>query len=160
MCRCRQTCSRFFCAVSCSVFGSLDLDPLDAFKEPRLQLGILPRSGPIAVHVEYDIDDEHLSEFLTAMVERRRIRIRDGAQAWALMRDLERPQIWIETYHTPTWADYVRHNRRRTRVDAENFAFLRRLHRGEGPPRVQRMIERQVIPPRDDVFYSAQIEPH
>lgn len=36
------------------------------------------------------------------MGERRRIRIRDGARNWALMRDLENPSLWTETYHTPT----------------------------------------------------------
>jgi MFS family permease len=142
------------------VFRSLDLDPLNVFQEPRLQLGILPRSGPIAIQVEYEILDEDVPDFLSVMVERRRIRIRDGARAWALMRDLEKPRIWIETYHTPTWTDYVRHNRRRTKADAEISARLLALHRGEKPPAVHRMIERQVITPRDDIFRGAQIEPH
>jgi MFS family permease len=142
------------------VFASLDLDPLDTFREPELQLEIVPRSGPIAIHVTYEIRDEDLPDFLTLMVERRRIRIRDGAQAWALMRDLQNPQRWTETYHTPTWVDYVRHNTRRTKADAENFDRLRALHRGEAPPQVHRMIERQVIPPAGDVFHQTQIEPH
>ena len=142
------------------VFEELDLDPLDRFREPPLHLEILPRSGPIAIHIDYDIRDEDLKEFLALMVERRRIRIRDGAQAWALMRDLENPHIWTETYHTPTWVDYVRHNQRRTKADAENLDRLWALHQGEGPPRVHRMIERQVIPPVDDVFHKPHIEPH
>jgi MFS family permease len=142
------------------VFASLNLDPLDLFREPELQLDIVPRSGPIAIHVNYEIRDEDLPDFLALMAERRRIRIRDGAQAWALMRDLQNPRKWTETYHTPTWVDYVRHNTRRTKADADNFERLRALHRGEGLPKVQRMIERQVIPPAGDVFHQVQIEPH
>lgn len=142
------------------VFEELDLDPLDRFREPDLNLEILPRSGPIAIHIDYEIADQDVSEFLTLMVERRRIRIRDGAKAWALMRDLENPHIWTETYHTPTWVDYVRHNHRRTKADALNFDRIRALHRGEGPPKVHRMIERQVIPPSDDVFHKSHIVPH
>ncbi len=142
------------------VFEELDLDPLDRFREPDLSLEILPRSGPIAINIDYEIADTDVSEFLKLMVERRRIRIRDGAQAWALMRDLENPHIWTETYHTPTWVDYVRHNHRRTKADAMNFDQIRALHRGEGPPKVHRMIERQVIPPSDDVFHKSHIVPH
>jgi len=142
------------------LFASLDLDPLNTFREPELQLEIVPRSGPIAIHIVYDIRDEDLPEFLDLMAERRRIRIRDGAQAWALMRDLENPGKWTETYHTPTWVDYVRHNIRRTKADAENYERLRGLHQGAAPPKVHRMIERQVIPAAGDVFHQAQIEPH
>ena len=146
--------------LSMPILASLDLDPLNFFQEPELHLDILPRSGPIAIHVEYEIRDDDLPEFLDLMVERRRIRIRDGAQAWALMRDLQNPHRWTETYHTPTWVDYVRHNTRRTKADAENLQRLRALHQGGDLPEVHRMIERQVIPPAGDVFYQTQIEPH
>ena len=83
---------------------------------------------------------------------RRRVRIRDGAQQWALLRDLHRPEHWSESYHVPTWAEYVRHNERRTNADAELSDQLRRLHRGETPPEVHRMIERQTVPLRDDML--------
>lgn len=141
-------------------FATLDLDPLNRFNEPALHLDIKARSGPIVIQIDYEIDDSDLEEFLAVMVERRRIRIRDGARNWALMRDLENPDIWTETYHTPTWMDYVRHNHRRTKADAENFDRLGTLHRGANRPRVHRMIERQTIPPDGDVFHQAHIEPH
>lgn len=141
-------------------FESLDLDPLNRFSEPPLQLDIRPRSGPIVIQIDYEIADADLGEFLSVMVERRRIRLRDGAQNWALMRDLERPEIWTETYHTPTWVDYVRHNQRRTKADAESADRLLALHRGAEKPRVHRMIERLAIPPAGDVFHQNHIEPH
>lgn len=139
-------------------FASLNLDPLDVFREPELHLDILPRSGPIAIHVAYEVRDEDLPEFLSLMADRRRIRIRDGAQAWVLMRDLQEPHKWIETYHTPTWVDYVRHNIRRTKADAENLERLWNLHQGEGKPQIRRMIERQVIPPAGDIFHQSQMD--
>lgn len=141
-------------------FGALNLDPLNRFNEPALRLDIRPRSGPIVILIDYEIRDQDLPEFLKLMVERRRIRIRDGARNWTLMRDLENPDIWTETYHTPTWLDYVRHNHRRTKADAENFDRLLVLHQGPDRPRVHRMIERQAIPPADDVFHQTHIEPH
>lgn len=141
-------------------FASLNLDPLNRFVEPNLLLDVKPRSGPIAILVDYEIDDADLAEFMTIMVERRRIRLRDGAQNWTLMRDLENPDIWTEIYHVPTWVEYVRHNQRRTQADAESWDSILKLHRGATRPRVHRMIERQAIPPQDDIFHKAHIEPH
>jgi MFS family permease len=131
-------------------FGALNLDPLNQFKEPALRLDLRPRSGPIMIMVDYEIAQEDVPAFLKAMTERRRVRIRDGAQQWALLRDLENPNIWTETYHVPTWVEYVRHNLRRTQADAEITEKLLALHRGGDRPRVHRMIERQTVPLRDD----------
>jgi MFS family permease len=145
---------------SMPAFASLNLDPLNRFIEPALGLDITPRSGPIVILVDYQISDDDLPEFLKLMAERRRIRIRDGARNWALMRDLENPGIWTETYHTPTWVEYIRHNQRRTQADAENTDRLQALHGGTDLPHVHRMIERQAIPPSDDVFHKAPIDLH
>ncbi|MDH4440468.1 MAG: MFS transporter [Rhizobium sp.] len=139
-------------------FATLDLDPLNRFNEPPLRLDIRPRSGPIVIQIDFEITDADVAEFLGVMVERRRIRLRDGARNWTLMRDLENPDIWTETYHVPTWVDYVRHNHRRTKADAEITDRLLQLHRGDKPPHVHRMIERQAIPPSDDVFHQPHID--
>ncbi|MBZ9893794.1 MFS transporter [Mesorhizobium sp. BR1-1-6] len=120
----------------------LNLDPLNRFKEPHLALDLKPRSGPIAIMIEYIIRDEDVPEFLATMAERGRIRRRDGARNWTLARDLENPAIWIEHYHTPTWLEYVRHNGRITQADATVGERLRALHAGDEPPRVRRVIER------------------
>ncbi|MFK0687801.1 MFS transporter [Mesorhizobium sp. IMUNJ 23033] len=120
----------------------LNLDPLNRFKEPPLGLDLKPRSGPIAIMIEYIIRDEDVPEFLATMAERGRIRRRDGARNWTLARDLENPAIWIEHYHTPTWLEYIRHNRRATHADAVIGERIRALHSGSESPRVRRMIER------------------
>jgi MFS family permease len=122
---------------------ALNLDPLSRWTEPDIAVSIQPRSGPIVVTIEYRIDPANIPEFLAAMAERRRIRIRDGARHWTLLRDLEDEMVWIERYHVATWVDYVRHNQRRTHADAANFERIRALHVGPDPPRVHRMIERQ-----------------
>jgi len=132
-------------------FGALNLDPLNKFHEPELQLQLSPRSGPIMVMVDYDIAQPDVPAFLTLMAARRRIRLRDGARQWGLLRDLEDPNVWTETYHVPTWVEYVRHNQRRTQADAYVTEKLHALHRKTAPPRVHRMIERQTVPIRDDM---------
>ncbi len=119
-----------------------NLDPLDRWTEPMLALNLKPRSGPIAIVIEYVVRDEDVPEFLKVMAERGRIRRRDGARNWVLARDLEHPELWLETYHTPTWLDYIRHNKRATHADAAITERIRALHSGPERPRVRRMIER------------------
>lgn len=120
-----------------------NLDPLRKFKEPATAVPVDGRTGPVVVTIEYIIDEADIVPFLAAMSERRRIRRRDGAHKWALLRDLNDPRLWIERYKTATWLDYMRHNSRMTKDDATVPERLRALHRGDGPPKVRRMIERQ-----------------
>ncbi|TWF52842.1 MFS transporter [Neorhizobium alkalisoli] len=141
-------------------FGDVNVDPLNRFNAPLLSLDLQPRSGPVVLLIDYLIDEKDIPEFLSLMARRRRVRIRDGARQWALMRDLEHPDTWTETYHTATWADYVRHNQRRTQADAEIWDAIRKLHQSEDMPRVHRMIERQAIPPSDDIFHKPHIDLH
>ena len=122
----------------------LDLSPLREFTAPETQVPVRGRSGPVVVTLTYTIAEEDEIAFLTVMAERRRIRRRDGARHWHLLRDLADRTRWIERYHVPTWLDYVRHNQRRTRADAVVTEELRRLHRGEWPPPVARMLERDI----------------
>ncbi|WP_199556012.1 MFS transporter [Sandaracinobacteroides hominis] len=122
---------------------NLNLDPLARWKAPDTAVDVQPRSGPIVISVEYRIHEEDFPAFLDAMAERRRIRRRDGARRWTLLRDLHEADLWIERFELPTWLDYVRHNERRTQADVENYERLRALHRGSYPLVVHRMIERE-----------------
>jgi MFS family permease len=122
---------------------ALNLDPLSRWQEPDVAVPIQPRSGPIVVTIEYRIDERDVPAFLTAMAERRRIRIRDGARHWSLLRDLGEADLWMERYNVATWVEYVRHNQRRTQADAATSERLMALHKGPEPVRVHRMIERQ-----------------
>jgi MFS family permease len=131
-------------------YADLNLSPLNRFVEPSIRLDLNRRSGPILIMVEYEIAQQDVTEFLKAMAMRRRIRLRDGARQWSLLRDLQTPDLWIESYHLPTWTDYIRHVQRRTVADDEVIQRLAALHRGKIPPRVHRMIERQTVVPHDD----------
>lgn len=145
--------------VACTLIGlraplangeDLNLAPLDRWREPTTELHIEPRSGPIVISISYQIDDDDVPEFLRLMEERRRIRRRDGAHQWRLLRDLADPSIWTEKYQVATWLDYIRHNQRMTHEDASIGEMIRALHRGEGGPVVHRMIQRA----------TGQISPH
>lgn len=122
---------------------ALNLDPLRPWKTPETVVPVEPRTGPVVVTIEYIIREEDTLEFLAAMAERRRIRRRDGARSWMLLRDLGDPQLWFERYGTPTWGDYLRLTSRMTQEDALVPQRLLELHQGPNPPAVRRMIERQ-----------------
>jgi MFS family permease len=123
--------------------GDRNLDPLSRWQEPSTAVPVDERTGPVVVTIEWIIRQEDMLEFLSAMAERRRIRRRDGARNWRLLRDLADPQVWIERYESPTWLDYLRLNSRMTQEDAIVPERLLALHRGSGKPAVRRMIERQ-----------------
>ena len=119
-----------------------NLDPLKLFLPPNPVLDIEMNSGPIKVSVEYQIAPEDTDLFLKLAAARRRIRLRDGARAWSLYRDLTRPEKWHESYCVTTWAAYLRHLERRTVEDAENYRSLSGLQNNSRPPKSRQWIER------------------
>lgn len=133
----------------------INLDPLNRFREPRLQMDITPRSGPVRILVEYEIPYENVERFLEIIAERRRIRLRDGARHWVLLRDLESPTLWKESYHFPTWAEYIRHHERPTQADAEVSERLKSLTKDKRRPQVRRLIERHRLPSAKDLLIGA-----
>lgn len=126
-------------------YDRLNLEPLNKFIEPTLAVQLKQRTGPIMITIDFDIANDDIPAFLTAMTERRRIRIRDGARRWSLLRDLEQPNIWTEKYYVATWVEYIRHNQRRTVSDSDVSDDLIALHQGSEPPKVCRMLDRQTI---------------
>lgn len=123
--------------------SELNLDPQDEWAEPQTAVPVEARSGPIVITVEHRIAEADINAFLAVMSERRRIRRRDGARDWNLLRDLGEPTLWVERYHFATWLDYVRHNERRTQADRANSEALHRLWIDGTRPVIHRRIERQ-----------------
>lgn len=132
-----------------------NLDLTTSWHEPETAVPVNPQSGPIVVTVEWRLAPGSEAAFRRLMLERRRIRRRDGARHWTLLQDLGEADLWIERYHVATWLDYVRHNQRRTTADAENFEALRAL--SVKPLVVHRRIER---PPGGRTEPVPQTEPH
>ena len=122
----------------------LNLDPSRTWSsESRAQLERLIDSGPVVVTVEYRIPVQDGDRFRSAMRELRRIRRRDGARRWSLMQDMAAPEIWLERYHSPNWVEHLRRHHRFTVADQEIERRVLDFHRGEEPPRVRHLIERQ-----------------
>ena len=142
------------------VLQSPDLAPRNVFAAPDVQLDITPRSGPIRVLVEYDVPLENDDAFFAVMAERRRVKIRDGAIQWVLLRDVEAPMLWKESYTFPTWSEYLRSNQRPTQADADISERLRRLTRDQKKPTVRRMIERHSMTALDPLTIKPDPQVH
>ncbi len=122
--------------------SAMDLDPLNLWQAPHVELDVEPRSGPVVIEITYRIRPENVAAFLRVMAERQRIRRRDGARQWRLLRDMANPVLWTETYQAPTWTEYVRYNLRLTKADAAIRDQIRALHDSDDPPAIRRLIER------------------
>lgn len=118
----------------------INLDPHRSLSDPVVGIDIEPRSGPVVTAIEYRIDPADAAEFVAAMAERRRIRVRDGARDWMLLQDIADPTLWTERYYSPTWLDYLRTRERLTVSDIEVTERARAL--SIAPPVVRHMLER------------------
>ena len=125
-----------------------DFDAPEEFTAPTVRLDLSPRSGPIVVRVEYRVAEENMEAFLILMRERRRVQSRAGARNWALLRDLQEPSYWTETFRIPTWTDYLRLNHRLTTADKQLNERILQLHAGELPPQPKLLIQRPTRPVR------------
>src|SRR5690606_2714530 len=135
--------------LGCAVLGrwfrlpeteDLNLE-LPGFTEPATAVKVRGSTGPVVITIKYRIAAGDTYAFLERRAGRRRMRRRSGARGWSLLRDLSDPDVWIERYHSPTWTEYLRHNRRLTHDDAIIRDRVRALHRGPGEPLVRRLLE-------------------
>ena len=98
---------------------TMDVTPWNHWRMPvipdGLELGL--ESGPVLVTVEYLVDGKHSSDFLKAMRRYERIRRRDGASRWGIYRDTEDPDLYVEVFIAPSWAEHLRQHERFTRAD-------------------------------------------
>jgi quinol monooxygenase YgiN len=91
-------------------------------------------SGPVVASTEYRISQHNVRAFLSAARRLQRMRRRNGARRWALLRDAADPEVWIERFETPTWLDHLRVRERMTVTDREVEDRVLTYHQGEGPP--------------------------
>jgi len=105
-----------------------------AMEEPDL------RRGPVLVTVEYEIALDQRRAFLEAIRSLGASRRRDGAFAWGVFEDLEKPGRYIEFFQQASWLDHLRQHARVTREDQRVQENVNRFHTGGEAPRVSHFI--------------------
>ncbi|MCK5933961.1 MAG: MFS transporter [Fulvimarina manganoxydans] len=86
------------------------------------------------VTVEYRISAADRAAFLAAMQAFFGERLRNGATRWHLHQDVEDPELFVESFHLPSWNEHLKQHGRVSRHDAELQDRVRAFDkRGSGP---------------------------
>lgn len=115
-----------------------DLTPAPVLKLPVPDAP--PASGRVRISIEYRIDPARAEAFRALMHESRRNRLRHGALAWELLRDLGEPGRFVEVIEDASWTDHLRRLDRITAADAALRERKVAFHIGESPPVVTRCV--------------------
>ena len=126
--------------------GDEKLSPTPSMHWPEPIVLIEPQleEGPAITSIEYRVDPKNADEFLLAMKQMRRIRQRDGAIRWNLLRDAADPQRYIEIFVTESWGEHLRQHERVTAEDREVERRAWAFHLGSEPPKVTHLIAEEM----------------
>jgi MFS family permease len=112
--------------IAVAVFAKLpdspaDLSPWNHWRMPAVveAVGADLAQGPVLVTIDYFVVPKRTAEFLEVMHEYSRMRRRDGAFRWAIFRDTEIADHYLEIFLVNSWAEHLRQHERQTQADRE-----------------------------------------
>lgn len=125
----------------------VDRASLQMAVSPSLQTAkqVHPEDGPVLVMVEYRISLDDVDAFLGAMSELRIVRRRLGGTRWGVFQDVTEPGKFVETFLVGSWHDYLLQRDHYTLGDREVEARAFAFHRGEGEPRINRLVHPETV---------------
>jgi MFS family permease len=120
--------------------STVDLTPWNHWRMPVVvpEAATALDQGPVLVTVEYNVIREREAEFVKTIHQYARIRRRDGAYRWAVFRDTEAADRYLETFLVYSWAEHLRQHDRQTQADQELERRLRSTVAGD--PKVHHLI--------------------
>jgi MFS family permease len=122
--------------LSLESVASRDTTPAESFIDPQMIPTADSDRGPVLVSIDYEVDPEHSEDFVEAMQEVRRVRLRNGSSAWGLFQDTGAGTQFTEVFLDQSWLDHLRQNERVTMEDRRAMDAAIAFHRGAEPPRV------------------------
>jgi hypothetical protein len=90
------------------------------------------------VTVEYRVAADHAQAFLEAIQRYGRVRRRDGASRWGIFRDLQHPDVYLESFVVTSWAEHLRQHDRITRADSDAELIVR--SQADGEPVIRHLV--------------------
>lgn len=115
----------------------MDLTPAAIWPEAPSLEGDGAMAQPAMVSIEYRIRSGNREAFLAALRGLAGERYRDGATQWDVHHCVEDPEVWIETFHLPSWAEHLEQHARVTRSDADIHGQVRAFDMREAGPVVR-----------------------
>jgi MFS family permease len=121
--------------------STADLSPWNHWRMPVVlgEIGADVEKGPVLVTIEYAVIPKRTAEFVDAMHEYGRMRRRDGAYRWAIFRDTEVADRYLEIFLVNSWAEHLRQHERQTQADRELEGRIYSYLSGE--PTVRHLID-------------------
>ncbi|MAZ21062.1 MFS transporter [Roseovarius sp.] len=116
---------------------AMDLTPASAWPMAPALSDDQPEDRAAMVTVEYRIAAADRKTFLTRIAAFSKERLRDGATRWEVHQSVENPELWIESFHLPSWAEHLEQHERVTRSDIDLQKELRALDSRETGPVVR-----------------------
>ncbi|MDQ0314498.1 MFS transporter [Amorphus orientalis] len=95
---------------------------------------------PALVTVEYRVAEADRDAFKRTIRAFSGERLRDGATRWDLHQSVEDPEIWIESFHLPSWNEHLEQHARVTRHDADLQDRVRAFDRRSSGPVVRHFV--------------------
>lgn len=120
--------------------GETDLVPSSHWPEPLVAEPVAHDRGPVLILIEYKVEKQHRTAFLTALHELSQERRRDGAYGWGMTEDSAEPEKIVEWFMVESWAEHLRQHRRVSHADADLQGKLLAWHSGSAPPVVRHLI--------------------
>jgi MFS family permease len=97
---------------SISGYESVDFTPSQHWPLPIVDKAPQHDQGPVMVTIEYQVDNDKLSEFHTLTSQLQKIRKRDGAYYWELYQDTAQADQYIECFMVESWLEHLRQHDR------------------------------------------------
>jgi quinol monooxygenase YgiN len=123
---------------------NLSLAPSNHWPEPVMRIETDTSDGPAITSVEYRIDPKTAEGFLAALKDLKRIRLRDGAIRWNVLRDSADPERYLEIFVTESWGEHLRQHERITADDSKVEQRVQAFHVGTRPPKITHLIAEEL----------------
>jgi hypothetical protein len=120
--------------------GEANLTPSMHWPEPVLSADVHAGGGPVMVRIHYVVPPADHARFRDAIRPLGRIRRRDGAYAWGVMIDVERPDRVMEWFLVASWEAHLRQHHRVSHADRRVQEAVNAFHRDLAAPRVEHSI--------------------
>lgn len=97
--------------------SDIDITPSDHWENPLTAIPIQNDDGPVLVTISYAVLAQYREVFLKDMEFIRRQRIRTGAYFWETFENIEKPNVFIETFLVESWLEHLRQHERTIKHD-------------------------------------------